>query len=37
MLLAAVKRLYVPGCKFDQMMVLIGPQGAGKSSLLAKP
>jgi predicted P-loop ATPase len=36
MLLAAVKRLYVPGCKFDQMMVLIGPQGAGKSSLLAK-
>jgi len=36
MLLAAVKRLYVPGCKFDQMLVLIGPQGAGKSSILAK-
>jgi predicted P-loop ATPase len=36
MLLAAVKRLYIPGCKFDQMMVLVGPQGAGKSSLLAK-
>ncbi|SDG48155.1 virulence-associated E family protein [Desulfosporosinus hippei] len=36
MLLAAVKRLYVPGCKFDEMLVLIGPQGAGKSSLLAK-
>ena len=36
MLLAAVKRLYEPGCKFDEMLVLIGPQGAGKSSLLAK-
>lgn len=36
MLLAAVKRLYQPGCKFDQMLVLVGPQGAGKSSLLAK-
>lgn len=36
MLLAAVKRLYAPGCKFDQMLVLVGPQGAGKSSLLAK-
>ena len=35
-LLAAVTRLYQPGCKFDQMLVLIGPQGAGKSSLLAK-
>ncbi|MDR9795239.1 virulence-associated E family protein [Aeribacillus pallidus] len=36
MLLAAVTRLYEPGCKFDQMLVLVGPQGAGKSSLLAK-
>ncbi|TCL35628.1 virulence-associated protein E [Anaerospora hongkongensis] len=36
MLLAAIKRLYMPGCKFDEMLVLIGPQGAGKSSLLAK-
>lgn len=36
MLLAAVTRLYRPGCKFDYMLVLIGPQGAGKSSILAK-
>ncbi|WP_160045562.1 virulence-associated E family protein [Paenibacillus sp. USDA918EY] len=36
MLLAAITRLYRPGCKFDQMLVLVGPQGAGKSSLLAK-
>lgn len=36
MLLAAVSRLYHPGCKFDQMLVLVGPQGAGKSSLLSK-
>ncbi len=36
MLLAAVAQLYRPGCKFDEMLVLVGPQGAGKSSLLAK-
>ena len=36
MLLAAIKRLYEPGCKFDFVLVLVGPQGAGKSSLLAK-
>ena len=35
-LLAAVKRLYVPGCKFDEMLVLVGPQGCCKSSIIAK-
>jgi predicted P-loop ATPase len=36
MLLAGVTRLYRPGAKFDQVAVLLGPQGAGKSSLLSK-
>lgn len=36
MLLAAVTRIYEPGAKFDQVLVLIGPQGAHKSTILAK-
>ncbi|MGO4543246.1 VapE domain-containing protein [Paenibacillus sp. 2TAB23] len=36
MFVAAIKRIYEPGCKFDYMLVLVGPQGVGKSSLLAK-
>jgi hypothetical protein len=34
MLIAAVRRARQPGCKFDQMPVITGPQGCGKSSAL---
>jgi predicted P-loop ATPase len=34
MLLAAVKRVRQPGCKFDEIIVIEGPQGANKSSAL---
>lgn len=30
-MVAAVKRIFQPGCKFDLVMVLVGPQGLGKS------
>lgn len=33
-LVAAVRRVRQPGVKFDEMLVLEGPQGDGKSSLL---
>ena len=34
LLVAAVSRVMTPGIKFDQMIVLSGPQGIGKSSLI---
>ena len=35
-LCAAIARVLNPGIKFDSMLVLNGPQGAGKSTLIAK-
>ena len=35
-LVAAIARIYRPGCKFDYMLTLRGRQGLGKSALIAK-
>ncbi len=32
----AINRAYHPGCKFDYMPVLVGPQGSGKSMFLRR-
>jgi len=34
MLVAAIRRVFDPGCKFDTMVVLEGKQGSGKSTAL---
>lgn len=35
-LCAAIARVMVPGTKFDTILVMIGPQGTGKSTLVAR-
>lgn len=35
-LVACVKRVFEPGCKFDNMLVLVGKQGQGKSSFFKR-
>lgn len=35
-LVAAVKRIYEPGCKFDYMLTIHGDQGIGKSMLIQR-
>ncbi|MBQ9284228.1 MAG: hypothetical protein IJ216_04180 [Acidaminococcaceae bacterium] len=35
-LVAAVARVFRPGCKFDNVIILTGPQGIGKSTMLKK-
>ena len=35
-LVAAVARVFEPGCKFDNVIILCGPQGIGKSTMLKK-
>lgn len=34
-LVAAIRRTFHPGCKFDHVLTLVGPQGVGKSTIFA--
>ena len=36
MLVGIVKRVFNPGCKFDELMILTGIQGVGKTSFIEK-
>ena len=36
MMVAAVARIYQPGVKFDSVVVLVGPQGLGKSTFFTR-
>ena len=35
-LVAAHRRTFQPGCKFDHVLTLVGPQGVGKSTIFAR-
>lgn len=35
-MIAAVKRVFEPGCKFDNALILVGKEGNGKSTFLKK-
>lgn len=35
-LIAAIRRTFKPGTKFDTVLTLVGPQGVGKSTIFAK-